>query len=231
MARRRRGWPRFAAAVIVTLAVFGSSVWQTLPNWRPPLHQRERYGIDVSHHQGDIDWRAVRDDGIEFAFIKATQGATYIDPRFRTNWEAARAAGVVAGAYHFFSLCSSGQAQAEHFVSVAPPAHDAFGPAVDLELAGNCAQRPPAGRVTTELASFLRVVGDAWASPVIVYARDDWTDRYPSRLPGQPRWRFRLLRRPSNDWLLWQVGGYAHVNGVDGRVDLDVAAAPKLVPV
>ncbi|MCC2096979.1 MAG: glycosyl hydrolase family 25, partial [Hyphomicrobiales bacterium] len=61
-----------------------------------PIH-----GIDVSKYQGDIDWNAVRASGVKFAWIKATEGGDHADERFLQNWNAAKAAGVPRGAYHF----------------------------------------------------------------------------------------------------------------------------------
>ncbi|HEX8099092.1 MAG TPA: GH25 family lysozyme, partial [Actinomycetota bacterium] len=83
-----------------------------------------------------INWRRVRAAGIEFAYIKASEGTDVSDPRFRPNWDGARAAGLETGAYHFFSLCSPGLDQAGNFLQAAPAARDAMPPAVDLEIAG-----------------------------------------------------------------------------------------------
>jgi lysozyme len=74
-------------------------------------------GIDVSHHQGAIDWTAVKAARVEFAFIKASEGGDFRDREFARNWEAARKAGVVRGAYHFFTFCTPGLAQADNFVA------------------------------------------------------------------------------------------------------------------
>src|SRR5690349_2704594 len=61
-------------------------------------------GIDVSHHQNEIDWRKVAHDDVSFAFIKATEGGDHRDTRFATNWKEAQAAGLKVGAYHFFTF-------------------------------------------------------------------------------------------------------------------------------
>ena len=50
-------------------------------------------GVDVSHHQGGIDWRALRASGVRFAYIKATEGAHFRDPRFAENWRRSGEAG------------------------------------------------------------------------------------------------------------------------------------------
>ena len=64
-----------------------------------PIH-----GIDVSKFQGDIDWNAVANSGVKFAWIKATEGGDP-DARFQANWEGAKAAGIPHGAYHFIYWC------------------------------------------------------------------------------------------------------------------------------
>ena len=60
------------------------------------------FGIDVSHHQGAIDWAKVKAAGVNYCFMKATEGSTFKDKRFDFNWNQAKAHGIVRGAYHFF---------------------------------------------------------------------------------------------------------------------------------
>lgn len=61
-------------------------------------------GVDVSHYQGKIDWEKFREQQVVFAFIKATEGSSHTDEYFADNWENAKTAGIVAGAYHFLVL-------------------------------------------------------------------------------------------------------------------------------
>jgi len=190
-------WATVAALAALAAGGLGARyVW--LAQYRPALREGETYGVDASHHQGRIDWRAVAHDGVAFAYVKATEGATLTDPRFAANVAGARAAGLRVGAYHFFSLCARGKAQAASFLSAVPVVHDALPPAVDLELAGNCAARPGREDVRRDLTAFL------------------------ADLEERPLWRRHLVRRPRGDWLVWQVSGFARVHGIDGDVDLDV---------
>jgi lysozyme len=195
-----------------------------VPNWRPPLETGERYGVDVSAHQGQIAWNRVADDQIDFAFIKATEGADFVDRRFEENWRRAGEAGLDRGAYHFFSLCSGGAAQARHFLAMAPPDARALSPALDLELAGNCSRRPQAADVNADLGEFLRLVEEEWGSKVVLYVGDDFEGRYPVRQRlERPIWQRRFLLRPRRrGWTIWQLHGYAHVEGISGSVDLNV---------
>src|SRR5262245_17581145 len=120
--RRRRTVAVAAAASALVLLPGALALWWFwwVPGWRPPLHDGERYGIDVSAHQGDIEWTRVAADDIEFVYVKATEGRDFVDARFAANWWDAGAAGLDRGAYHFFTLCTPGTAQAEHFLSIAP---------------------------------------------------------------------------------------------------------------
>src|SRR5438105_5969232 len=73
--------------------------------------------IDVSHHNGAIDWPAVAGAGIVLTFIKATQGERFVDPTFERNRAAAAQAGILVVPYHFIDA-SDPDDQAEHFLEV-----------------------------------------------------------------------------------------------------------------
>ena len=127
-----------------------------------------------------------------------------------------------AGAYHFFTLCSPGRAQAEHFIATVPRV-PALPPAVDLELAGNCKERPSEEDVRREVRAFIAAVERETRQSVLLYVGDDFEGRYPVREQlVRPLWNARFLRRPSGPWSVWQVMGFARVDGIRGRVDLDV---------
>lgn len=212
-----------ASAALVALAIGGAAAWFLwLPSHRPALRQGERLGVDVSHHQGAIDWIRVAHDGISFAYIKASGGATFVDPRFVENWSGAGDAGLDRGAYHFFSLCSSGAKQASNFLRVVPNRLE-LPPAVDLELSSNCSVRPTARDLRAELETFMGLVERALGKEAIFYIGDDFEDAYPGvRSIDRPRWRLGFVLRPDEAWTIWQVGSYARVDGITGQVGLDV---------
>ena len=91
-------------------------------------------GIDVSDFQGDdIDWNLVKDSGYSFAIAKATQGAGDVQTSFAHNIDGIRAAGMIAGAYHFLSWEDDPAAQAANFLSVYTPRNGDLPPALDCE--------------------------------------------------------------------------------------------------
>lgn len=224
MRPRRRLVTIVGAALVLVLLAAAAWWFLWVPHARPSLETGEVHGIDVSNHQGEIDWAAVADDGIGAAMIKATEGNDYEDPRFQENWTRSAEAGVLRGAYHFFTLCSPGAQQAENFLAAAPPDDEALPPAIDLELIGACEERPPRSVVSQELEDFRQAVEEAWSRPLLVYARGDFRSEYDlGELASNPQWVTHFFIRPRDDaWTVWQIHYVARVDGIDGGVDLDV---------
>lgn len=76
-------------------------------------------GIDVSHHNGTVPWRALAaKHDLAFAFVKATEGETFVDPMFLHNWEALASTGLVRGAYHFARPDADARNDAARFVAL-----------------------------------------------------------------------------------------------------------------
>ncbi len=209
--------------LVLALAAAAFGWFVAVPRYRPPLQAGERYGIDVSNHQGAIDWSAVAGDDITAVYIKATEGETFVDERFGENWAGAGSAGLRRGAYHFFSLCSPGAAQAATFLRVVPKDPAALPPALDLEW-GACKARPDRATFQREVTAFIEAVERELGKSVVLYALPSFTAEYP--VPEQfvrDRWVRRLFVRPDeNDWSIWQVSNRAAVGGISEPVDLNV---------
>lgn len=196
---------------------------------RPALRPGETWGIDVSHHQGEIDWTQVARDGVTQAYVKASEGKTLQDDHFAANWAGARAAGLRAGAYHFFSLCRTGDEQATNFLDALRAAGATTGglpPVVDLEFGGNCSGRPGVSELDHELDTFLKRIEAATGQRAMLYVFDDFERAYPLTAYGdRTRWVRSIGPRPTGAWGWWQVDDNAAVAGVARGVDLDVVSA------
>lgn len=94
-------------------------------------------GVDVSSYQGEIDWDILMEQGIEFAFIKSTEGSTFVSPTFKKSWEDALKTDLRVGAYHFFSFDSPGATQAELFCKTVPRLDNTLPPVIDVEHYGD----------------------------------------------------------------------------------------------
>jgi len=127
-------------------------------------------GIDVSHYQGTMNWATAKNAGVEFAFIKATEGTTYTDPTFSTNWSGAGAQSIKRGPYHYFINNVDPVAQANHFYSVAASGGE-LGYAVDCE--DESASLNP-----SNLKAFLDRMETLTGQKCIIYTRASWWNTY-----------------------------------------------------
>lgn len=186
-------------------------------------------GIDVSHHNGVIDYGAVRNDGQRFVFIKATQDNDFVDSMFQTNLSRARAAGLAAGAYHFFDYTLDGTAQADHFldrVEAANGIDDALPPVVDVECWAPIGSSIHAV-AATRLRDFVERVYERTARMPIVYTSVYMWREVVGNAEGfeaLPLWAacWSCAAPPSlapgwDDWVFWQTGT-SRIPGV-GRLD------------
>jgi lysozyme len=226
---------RWRLAVPILAAIVLALAWTALQRgWirlnYPSYARFPVQGVDVSHHQGHIDWPRLAGPHAAFAYIKASEGADHRDEDFGTNWRGARTAGVTPGAYHYFTLCRTGAQQAANFIASAGSTRlDGLPPAVDLEYGGNCARRPSAREFAAELGVFLAQVERHWGCrPVLYVTPDFYPDYVEGRFPEHPLWVrnvFAMPRLPDErEWRLWQYANRARLPGVEGFVDRNVFA-------
>ena len=185
------------------------------------------WGIDVSHHQGAIDGPAVRENGLAFAFIKATEGATHRDTRFSENWTGAGEAGLARGAYHFFTFCTDGVAQAENFLARTAELAAELPPVADVEFAGNCKRWESVAAVRRELGRFLaRVEERLGRRPLLYYTDEAAHEILDGHFHEHPRWPRSVVGEPPDEtlgaWTFWQYADNARILGIRGPVDLNV---------
>ena len=191
----------------------------------PPYVDSERYpvrGIDVSSHNGMMNLDAAAKDGVEFIFIKASEGATFRDENFRLNYSKARHAGMKTGAYHFFRFDVDGVAQAVNFLGAVGYRKLDLGLAIDVEKHGNPEGVPP-DSIThrlTQMVDYLNLMGHR----ITFYTnRDGYFDYLAQSFPGTPLWICSFSETPINaEWTFWQYDHHGQIDGIKGDVDLNV---------
>jgi GH25 family lysozyme M1 (1,4-beta-N-acetylmuramidase) len=189
-------------------------------------------GIDVSHYQGAINWTSVRNAGIQWAYIKATEGTTFRDSRFNTNYPAAHGAGVIRGAYHFARpAASSGAAQANYFASNggAWSADNLTLPgALDLEAGCHGLSQ---GAMVAWVRDFLNTYRARTGRHAVIYTTTSWwttcTGNYSGFGSTSPLWIARWASAPGalpagwGFYTMWQYSSTGSVPGISGAVDRD----------
>ncbi len=179
-------------------------------------------GIDVSAHQGKIDWSLVAKDKIAFAYVKATEADDFKDQKFIENWNNAKKAGIAVGAYHYFSLAYGGEVQANNFIASVPVEAASLPPVVDLEYVGNSNKRPDKAEFQKELKVFLEMIERQYGKRPIIYTTREFSRDYLyPEMTNQPLWIRSLFIPPQKDWQFWQFSQWGKVDGIDVNVDLD----------
>lgn len=188
-------------------------------------------GIDVSHHLGEIDWEAVKADGVAFAYIKATEGIDFRDPRFAENWQASRLATLPRGPYHVFSLLTPGAAQAEHFIDVVPTAITrTLPPVLDLEIPKGRSDLPGRNDVLSEIDDWLKRIEESFGREAIIYTGAAFFERYlegssiAGRADARKFWLRSIGEKPSYgpDWTIWQFDDKGRIAGIERPVDRNI---------
>jgi lysozyme len=214
---------RFGLMIVILLVVLGMTAFLWAPRWTPSRSAYPLQGIDVSAHQGEIDWAALPAQGVDFAYIKATEGGDFRDKAFARNWAGAAGAGIRQGAYHFFTLCRSGTEQAANFIRAVPVDGAGLPPAVDLEYLGNCGRRPTREQLHKELGDYLRLVEARYGRAAVLYLTQEFDRAYGITAAfDRPVWLRSIIFEPdfgSYNWTLWQASNFRRLEGVRGRVD------------
>lgn len=194
---------------------------------RPPPEPSEGIetrGIDVSHHQGVIDWTEVAASGVQFAFVKVSDGLHFRDPLGASNLSGARLAGVRVGAYHYLRL-GDGAEQADAFLAAYARAPNDLPPVLDLEDDVLASAAP---RIAL---AWLRKVEERIGVRPIVYTFPGfarWIAKAPE-LAAYPLWIAHwgvaspIVPAPWKAWTIWQHSRKGRVPGIRGDVDLNRA--------
>lgn len=188
-------------------------------------------GVDVSNYQGQIDWQTLADENISFAFIKATEGSTFVDKCFAYNFKEAQDTNLAVGAYHFFSYDSAGVTQAQNFIDNVEPFEGMLPPVIDLEFYGDKETNLPTREyVDGQLKAMLQALEDHYGQKPIIYATEKSYELYLSGdYASYDIWIRNVITRPelsdNRNWTFWQytnrekLGGY---HGDEQYIDMNV---------
>ncbi|WP_167852189.1 glycoside hydrolase family 25 protein [Hymenobacter elongatus] len=181
------------------------------------------HGIDVSSYQGTINWKTVAEHRVRFAFIKASEGITLRDQRFRRNWKEARAAGIYRGAYHYFQPNYDGAVQATLFVRTVPLSSGDLPPVLDVEAP----EFHDVAQMRRGITTWLRLVERHYGVRPILYSNYGFYKRYlAGHFDDYPLWLAHYEVDspvlPRDKWIIWQHSDEAYVPGIRGTVDFNV---------
>ena len=179
-------------------------------------------GIDVSRHQGRIEWQKVPIHDISFVYIKATEGATYTDPYFHYNIKGAAEAGFKVGAYHYFRMTSSAIEQFENFKRTLKGYEIDLVPMIDVETSDG----RPVRELQDSLDVFIRLVKSEYGCIPMIYGTQRSYNTYCA--PKYNNYHLYIGRYGPNppeikgkgSYTIWQYTETATVRGIPKPVDM-----------
>lgn len=185
-------------------------------------------GIDVSKHQGKIDWTKVKAAGVQFAMLRAGYGRydNQKDEQFEANYKGATAAGIPVGAYHYSYATTAEQAkqEAEVFLGWIKGKNLTYPVAFDIE------DKKQANLGVSVISDIIRAfceMVEAAGYYVVVYANKDWlTNRIDADCKSRyDIWLAQWTSEPTytGSYGMWQYTSDGTVDGIAGRVDMNIA--------
>ncbi|WP_433971876.1 GH25 family lysozyme [Tunturiibacter lichenicola] len=211
------------------------------------LHSYVVRGIDVSHYSGQVDWQKVAASGIDFAYVKATQGTTLIDPMLQRNLDALHIASLPHGVYLTYDFCQNPDLEVENLLRIVPYGTDMLPIALDLEwFEGSGINTPSSFRMQMKCANaditltrnnVLRVLQRltvAYGRAPIIFLPSVSRNLLDTRFDAYPRWTADYSHgsneagRPRDlIWTIWQYSDRGVISGVTGPTDVDVFAGDQ----
>ena len=185
-------------------------------------------GIDLSAHNGPVDFCRVAGSGIDFAIIKASEGASWRDSLFERNYAGALEAGMRVGAYHFFRFDVEGWRQSVNILGAIGDRHLDLPVAIDVEEFAN----PPdatTAEVVQNLRSMIEIMRQNGREPMIYTNKNGYYRFVRGRFDDVALWICSFTNPPLADqarWTLWQHSHIGRVDGIRGPVDISTFNTP-----
>ncbi|MCB5411168.1 glycoside hydrolase family 25 protein [Pseudogemmobacter faecipullorum] len=222
--------PVALASDTVTSANFGDA--RPIDSWggKPPQSYAV-HGIDVARYQTAVDWPTARANGVNFAFIKATEGGDRVDPMFEDHWRGAGRAGIRRGAYHFYYHCRPAAEQARWFIQHVPKVKGGLPPVLDMEwtpFSPTCTIRRAPEVIREDARIFIDMLTRHYGQKPILYTSIDFfEDNQMWKVQGADFWLRAVAKHPQDlyagqHWLFWQYTSTGLIPGIAGQVDINV---------
>ena len=184
-------------------------------------------GFDVSHHQGDIQWKKISPKTYKFVYLKATEGGDFKDRKFQDNWLKAREQGFLVGAYHFYRICRDGKIQAQNFIETVPNKENALPPVIDLEYDSNCINTFTKEQLLQEIQVMHDQVHQHYGKqPIFYISKSFYNIVLAGEFKSTPLWVREYKGKPdlkdNPKWLMWQHTNQGKISGISTVVDMNV---------
>ncbi len=240
--KNKRTFPKWAKylfqILLATLYVWGfyqlfispfNIRWKGIYGTKDYPEVSEIHGIDISHHQGEIDWKklagaTINNNPLSFIIIKATQGDYLVDENFKDNFKNAREYGFIRGAYHYWSNITTPEEQAKFFINKVSLEKGDLAPVLDVEDFPNSTNLKT---FQNDVLKWLTIIEKEYGITPIIYTGYKFKTSYLDS-PLFDRYPFWIAHyyvkevKYKGEWKFWQHTDAAHLPGIKGYVDCNV---------
>ena len=187
-------------------------------------------GMDAARFQTFVDWPRAKAAGIEFAFLKATEGGDLKDPKFDDHWKGAGRAGIKRGAYHFYYFCTAPEVQARFFIDNVPRRRGSLPPVLDMEwnpFSPTCQRRPDGATVRAEMQRWMDIVTAHFGQKPIIYTTPRFfKENGLGAFRGTDFWLRTTAKTPAEafpgqSWRFWQYTSTGTLPNTPGHIDIN----------
>lgn len=187
------------------------------------INTHTREGIDVSHYQGRIDWNQVAGGArISYAYMKATEGASYVDDTYRYNLMEAKRVGLSVGSYHFYRPNVSPQVQFQNIKNNILAEEQDLVPIIDIEHRGSVSET----KFIEDLAELIRLVESHYGKKPLLYSYQNFYNRHLAGKFKNYHWMIAKYDQSSQptlkdgkNYIMWQYSSTGSIPGIKGNVD------------
>jgi lysozyme len=188
----------------------------------------ELHGIDVSHHNGKIDWEKVSNVNadevkIDFAFIKVSEGTSIVDKDFKRNWAEAKENGIKRGAYHYYIPWRDPESQVKIFKKNVSLKQGDFAPILDIEENALKAD----SKIIKDIGTWLKLIENHYGMKPIIYTNQAFFNKFvKGNFENYPLWiadytRKNLTLYDEEKLHFWQYSKNGKLEGINGDVDFN----------
>lgn len=188
---------------------------------KPEEKEDEVWGIDISHHQENVNWSVLAEKNKpHFVILKSTEGTSLKDRKYSEYYTSARKHEITVGTYHFFSYRSKGLTQAGNYMATAKIQKGDIIPILDVEYRRHM---PSRAVIIKEIQAFCKEINKKYKVKPILYCNHSYYYKYLSNdFKDYKFWIADYQKEPRVEWVMWQHTEKAKLHGIPEYVDRNI---------
>ncbi|MDO1605207.1 GH25 family lysozyme [Lactobacillus sp. YT155] len=206
-----------AAVLVIVGALITGGILKYLQNaGRPSNQEYPVLGMMIDQSDGYQDFRVLKDHGVDFVYMKATEGSTYSDDNFESNFSRVKGSQIPFGFYHVVSFETPAKEQFRNIVDTVGQQRGSLPFVLHVSAYGKYAQAGiPKKKAEQNVRSLFNDIRNYYEDVAIVQV-DTKSEFLAKKFP---RVWYASDQKPRNNWILWQYSSSTRIPGYAGGDD------------